>query len=155
MHQLTIPQMTAYLSEPNRRGIGRIGEELVYRKLRDANLQVSFAHHGEQRGDLIARTLQGEVIRVEVKTARRNCARKWCFTLEKNGHTSITHSDVLILLCITASGDFVPFVIPVSDVIGRRHIVITSEPEYYSGRFARYRQHRNSVDLEVAPCPAF
>lgn len=150
MRSASLPHLQRYLSEAGRRGIGRIGEELVYEKLTAKGEAVAFTHPKQRQGDLIVFRESGEVVRIEVKTARRGKDRKWRFTLEKTGCTSAQNADLLVLLAITTSGDFIPFVLPVSAIAGRRHIVITSQPERYGGQFAQFRQRRGDINLEVA-----
>lgn len=143
----TLPGLEMALSEENRRGIGALGERLAAHLLEKAGYRVSYTRPGEKRGDLrVIDQTTGEIIRVEVKTARRGKDRKWRFTLRKRRHTDHRRADVVILLAVLKSGRAIPFVVPV-DVIRHRHAVaITSHPEDYSGKLAVYRQ-RGGIQL--------
>lgn len=145
--QLALPQMQGYLAS-TRRAVGLIGERMAYELLYCAGYRVSYAHPNQHRGDLVVINDDGVITKVEVKTARQGKDRKWRFTLEKKGHTSAANSDMIILFAVLKTGDAIPFVIPTADIRGRRHIVITSHPESYRGRFTCYRQKRGQLTLE-------
>lgn len=147
-----LPGLIASLSNPSHTAIGAIGEQLVYHALTSAGNIVSAVHPREQRGDLRVITPHGEVLRVEVKTARRASDNKWHFTLRKKGKTDHTHSDVVILLCVTLTGYCVPFVIPTKRLIHQQQACITSDPYRYTGKFASYRQRLTNLMLETTSC---
>lgn len=115
--------------------IGAIGEAITAEWLAGGGYDVRDIKHADLAA--IDRS-SGETIYIEVKTARPG--RDGCYqaTLEKAGHTSVTNSDRLILICLTPGGA-VPFSIPVSILNGRRKIVITSNPRTYAGQWAPYR----------------
>lgn len=122
-----------------RRNIGTWGKLTVYQRLEKAGWLVSFCHC-EKRGDLRATNpLTGEVLYIEVKTARQGRDKKWRFTLVKDGCTDYRDSDKVVLLAVLKSGDVVPFIIPVSEIPSRRQICITSHPASYTGWAASYR----------------
>lgn len=123
----------------SRRNIGTWGELTVYNKLEQAGWNVSFCHY-EKRGDLRAVNPDtGELLYLEVKTARQGRDKKWRFTLVKDGCTDYRDSDRVILLAVLKSGEVVPFIIPVSEIPARRHICISSHPACYKGWAAAYR----------------
>jgi alkylation response protein AidB-like acyl-CoA dehydrogenase len=142
MHaQYTLPGLQISLSDRSRRAVGALGERLAAALLEKAGYVVSFTQPGQQRGDLVAiQPGTGEMIFVEVKTARRGRDGKWRFTLRKRGCTDHRHADVVILLAVLKSGRPVPFVVPVDTLRHKNHAVITSHPEAYNGRLAVYRQ---------------
>lgn len=139
--QYSLPGVSVALADRNRRGIGAWGENYVAAKFQEAGFKVSFARIGERRGDLrIVDPETGEIYRVEVKTARRAKDGKWRFTLYKRGHTDHANSDFVVLLAVLKSGRAVPFVIPSQVLCRQRQAVITSHPENYSGKLAKYRR---------------
>lgn len=139
--QLALPTMQIYLSDQKRKAIGTMGEITVARMLELSGYEVSFTHVRERRGDLRVYDIQsGEIVRVEVKTARRSKDGKYRFTLFKKGCTDYRDADVVVLLPVLKSGRTVPFVIPVDDLGNRSQVCITSHPEEYSGMWVKYRQ---------------
>jgi hypothetical protein len=144
-----LPGLIASLSNPSCQAIGMMGEQIVYHMLASAGYIVSNTHPGEQRADLRVITPHGEVLRVEVKTARKACDGKWHFTLRKKGKTDHSHSDVVILLCVMLTGFCVPFVIPTARIVHQQQACINSDPYRYKGKFARFRQPLHKLSLEV------
>jgi hypothetical protein len=143
----TLPGLEMALSEENRRGIGALGERLAAHLLERAGYLVSHTRPGERRGDLrVVDQTTGEIVRVEVKTARRSQDKKWRFTLRKRGHTDHRQSDIVILLAVMPSGRAIPFVVPVHVLRHQNQAVITSHPETYGGKLAVYRQ-RGEIQL--------
>lgn len=136
----TLPRLEVMLSDLSRTATGALGEQYVAAALERQGWAVAFQHCNKQ-GDLKAFNPDtGEIVRIEVKTARRNARGQWCFNLFKRGKTSVLHADVVVLLAILKSGRPVPFVLPVA-AIGNRHCaVITSHPESYAGKLAQYRR---------------
>lgn len=151
----TLDTIQQKLSKPSgkRHRVGHLGELAAVLLLERAGYKV---HIPETRttGDLHAiNPNTGELIRVEVKTARRGKDRKWRFTLLKidpndgSPQTDHRYSDIVLLLAVTLSGALVPFVIPVQAVAARHQIAITSDPRTYGGRFAIYRQRATALTL--------
>src|SRR3972149_4905962 len=128
--QMTLPTMQMYLSDSKRKAVGTMGEITIARMLECSGYDVSFTHPGEKRGDICAVSRStGEIMRIEVKTARRATDGKYRFTLFKKGHTDYRDSDVVILLPVLKSGRVVPFVLPVERLGKRSTVLITSPPE--------------------------
>lgn len=145
--QLTIPQLRRHLSQ-SRSAVGVAGEILVARALEAQGHRVSIAH---DRGDLSVFLPDGQILGIEVKSARRNKQGKYQFTLWKHwqGRQCADHhnADVVILLCVLRTGDAVPFVVPV-ETLGTRHTVaITSFPTDYNGWLVTYRQTIRQLHL--------
>lgn len=137
----TLPGLMPTFANQRRKALGCAGEIWVSEQLARAGWQVSFTREREHRGDLRAvHPMTGEILKIEVKTARQGKDKKWRFTLVKQGCTDYRHADVLILLCALKSGHVVPFVIPVAEIPNRRQMCITSHPNSYAGDLARYRQ---------------
>lgn len=146
----TLPRLFAHLANPTN-AVGAMGKQIVFHMLTSAGYLVSNTRVGEQRGDLRVITPHGEVLRVEVKTARRACDGKWRFTLRKKGKTDHAHSDVVILLAVMLNGFCVPFVIPTPVIIRQQQACISSNPYTYQGKFAPYRQRLTKLTLEMHP----
>lgn len=144
-----LPGIIHSLADPTSRALGALGERLTYSLLKASGYQVSNTHPKEHRGDLRVITCDGEVLHIEVKTARQASDKKWRFTLRKLGHTDHGDSDLVILLCVTRSGYTVPFVIPIEVLRTQNAAVISSDPYTYAGKFSRYRQHMTSLKLEI------
>jgi Holliday junction resolvase-like predicted endonuclease len=132
-------QLRALIAEPKVNAVGIIGEMIAAEYLRRAGCRVQPTEQGSRRGDLRVITPAGELLYIEVKTARRGKDNKWRFTLIKTGHTDHRATNAVLLLAVTRSAAVVPFIIPTPDIRDRRHIVITSNPRTYAGKFAAYR----------------
>ena len=144
-----LPGLLNSLAHPKSRAIGSLGEQLCYHLLASRGYLPSNVHPKEHRGDLRVVTSSGEILRVEVKTARRASDGRYHFTLRKAGHTDHSDSDVIILLCAMKTGYVVPFVVPTRVVVRQNAIVISRDPYTYAGKFARYRQKMHLLNLEV------
>lgn len=144
----SIPQLQGFLSEPGRNGIGKLGERLAALLLEQNGYIVSHQRVGQRKGDLKVIDPDGQIHRIEVKTARRSKDRKWRFLLYKSGEQDYRNSDYVLLLAVTRSGDTVPFLIPVADLKQPRSIIcISSNPRRYSGKWAAYRQDSSSLQI--------
>lgn len=94
--------------------------------------------HKKRMGDLCLTNVKtGHMLKIEVKSARKGKDGKYRATLVKTGCTDVHDSDILILLVAKGTDNTDVYIIPVKDIIGRRHIVITSDN--YKGRFAQYK----------------
>ena len=148
--QQSLIGMYVDLSRATAYAAGRRGEHVAAYLLEQTgryDVAITDKYHN---GDLLAIDHEsGEMIVVEVKTARRGNDGKWRFTLWKKGSQNHRHSDVVLLMAVLKSGRCVPFVIPVHDVRDRTFIAITSHPENYGGRWSQYRQHTHALTLEV------
>lgn len=148
--QLPLPNFEQFLTSPSRHVLGTQGEQLVYRAISQLGYKVTYTRRGWEHGDL--RAIQpetGEILNIEVKTARQACDGKWRFTLLKRGCTSHAGVDFVILLAVVEWGKPVPFVIPQKAVAAQHQAVITSDPKRYAGKLACYRQSLDSFSLEV------
>lgn len=128
------------LASRTHREIGAVGERWLKEALERQGYRVAYGHMGSKNGDLaVVDVTTGEVRKIEVKTAREGRDGKWRFTLFKAGHADHRHADMVVLLAVMASGRVVPFVMPVEAVAAQRQAVITSHPERYAGKLARWR----------------
>lgn len=139
--QLILPSFATALADRSRRGIGALGEKTAAHLLEQSGYQVSFCQLKQKRGDLRAvSTATGQIHQVEVKTARRCKDGKWRFTLWLKNKIDHRHADVVMLLAVLESGRVITFVVPVEQLADQHQAVITSHPEKYNGKLARYRQ---------------
>lgn len=137
--QNPLPGFGMTLLDCSHNELGERGELTAKILFRKAGYYVEKA--SERCGDLrVTCTSTGQTWRVEVKTARRAKDYKWRFTLWKEGHTDHRYSDIVLLLAVTATGDVVPFVVPIAVLKDQNQAVISSEPHYYAGKLAAYRQ---------------
>lgn len=139
------------LQSASHTAIGRFGEEWLAQNLEKRGYLVSIAH---AEGDLKVISRDGEILSVEVKTARVNGDGKWQFTLRKywQGRTCADHRNVdfVVLVCVEKTGRLTPFVIPITVLAHRQAVAITSNPRTYGGALAKYRQTLKKLTLEVS-----
>jgi hypothetical protein len=130
----------------SRHGLGVIGELTAAKIFSEAGFSVMDRLHGYSVPcDLRIVDMQtGEFFDAEVKAARQTVDKKWRFTLFKKGHTNHCKSDIVVLLAYLKSGAFTLFLIPTSEVQNQSQCVITSHPDGYNGRLARWRYSLNS-----------
>lgn len=120
--------------------LGKWGEVFVMRRLLENGWKVSWGRKGLD-SDLVA-CYNESVIQIEVKTATRGKDSKWRATLMKAGKygsTDHNKADVVILICQN-NAELTYYVIPTKDIKNRRHLVITSNPRTYTGRWSKYRR---------------
>lgn len=129
----------------NANDIGAKGEQIVAHALQVSGYTVRTAH---DIGDLTVVSPQGEILYVEVKTARRSVDKKWRFLLYKIGSQDHRKADLVVLLCLLKSGDAVPFVVPTAVLKAKHQACITSMPNSYRGYLSRYRQSVRRLTLE-------
>lgn len=144
----TPARIRVMLADLNVKGVGSLGEALVWRWSELAGYRVQ-RPVGRMTGDLWVGA-NGGWARVEVKIARRSKDSKWRFTLYKQGHTDHRYSDVVVLLAALVTGVVIPFVVPAIDLNGRQ-AVITSDPRRYAGKLAVYRQKTGVLDYSCVP----
>lgn len=133
-----------------RRALGTAGEIAVAQALEASGYSVS-SPHTPKRGDLLVFDPAGNRFKVEVKTARQNARKEWCFTLFKRwqGRECADHRscDFVVLLAVLKFGDSVPFVIPCAQVARITAITLYHHPLDYSGKYSTYR--RNIKELRL------
>jgi len=116
--------------------IGALGEVIAKRWLQDGGYRVETCKGADLA---VLDPTTGALLYIEVKTARRGINGRWSAVLEKQDHTSAKNADRVILFCVTADRQTIPFVIPASEIAGRRSINIPTDPRTYAGRWAQYR----------------
>lgn len=127
-----------------RNSLGAYGELYAARLLRgiDTIARATIAHK-RYSGDIRAITVNGSILRIEVKTATLAKDKRYHFTLKKytgtHCNTDCKYTDFVILLCVIDTALVIPFVIPTNEIIGLRAIAITRNPALYAGKYARYR----------------
>ena len=146
MIERSIHELKSMLSR-DRGEVGVAGELLAALTLEHSGYRVEVAHT-LRRGDLVVTDMKtGECWYIEVKTARRGKDGGYHFTLVKDGHTDHRGCDLVVLMCVMKSGDFVAFVVPTASVEHRKACCITSFPTSYRGVLAQYRQRMNEIRL--------
>lgn len=133
-----------------RRALGAAGELKVAEALIAQGFEVD-ASHPHKSGDLRVFDEWGDVFYVEVKTARQNARKEWCFTLYKlwQGRECTDHRscDFVVLLAVLKSGQAIPFVIP-CDKLQRVKAISFSHPQTYAGKYSYYRQNIKELRLK-------
>jgi len=140
--QSQFPALADYLSD-TARTVGIYGELYLARLFEAQGHKVSTSH---KAGDLTVVNRDGEIVHIEVKTARRSKAGTWQFCLYKAKHTNHHNADLVVLLCVGRAGDLTPFVLP-SNKLNAHKITIYRTPQDYSGIYARYRQSIRSINV--------
>lgn len=134
-----------------RRALGAAGEIAVAQALVASGYLVDNPHNAKA-GDLSVFDSDGHKFKVEVKTARLNTEKRFCFTLYKRwqGRECADHRscDFVVLLCVLKSGAAVPFVLPTSAVRFQKSIAIGQDPRGYAGKYAQYRQSLKELRLK-------
>ncbi len=137
---MTLTQLHTKILDASHKTLGAIGESMAILRLRSAGYHVTMPGRYHQ-GDLhVVDTGTGKVSRVEVKTARRAIDKRWHFTLykqSKDGQTDHKLSDFVILIALSERPVY--FIVPTAILKGQHQVTITSKPETYSGRLAKYR----------------
>lgn len=139
-YQPTLFDLESRLANRSHTAVGALGERTAWLLFEKAGYRVS-RPAGKRHGDLrVIDPLSGLVAYVEVKTARRSKDKKWRFTLIVQGKTDHRDADYVLLLAVLASGQAVPFLVPVDVLVNQRQAVITSDPLRYAGKLAAYRR---------------
>lgn len=146
--QLSLPEITSLLSTSHT-AIGNLGEAWLAQKLQQRGYLVTISH---ERGDLSVITPDGEILYVEVKTARPATDGGYRFTLykqSKSGKVKADYrkADIVALLCVTPSGAIVPFIVPVA-ALRSTCAGITSNPRTYRGKLAQFRQNPSRLSID-------
>lgn len=144
-----LPSLVALLSTSHT-NVGAAGEKIAAIALQKAGYTVQAMRPGDKAGDLRVITGDGEILRVEVKTARQTAGYGWKFMLQKGTKTDHHHADILLLLCVEASGNVIPFVCPVAALANVKQCTVCKNIRQYSGKLAKYRQRLETLSLEFA-----
>lgn len=119
---------------------GFIAETQLAQYFRTQGYEVVHLRNGGT--DLII-SRNGTSHKIECKFASRGNDGKWRATTIKIDSTDHRKSDFIVFLCQLpyGGGECVPFIIPVSAQGNKPHIVITSNPATYSGKYSEYRNN--------------
>lgn len=138
-----------------RQALGTAGEMKVKEALEASGFTVD-ASHPYKCGDLRVFDRAGNILYVEVKTARSSRSKTregFNFSLYRkipNGRVCTDHrgTDYTILLCVLKSGNCVPFVIPTREIARITQITVPPDTWNYAGKYARFRQNINELRLQ-------
>ena len=126
--------------------MGSLGEQVVKEQLEANGAIVRYSAKGEHMGDLtVLNSSTGELISIEVKTAKLSKDRKYRFTLRKDGSQDCSGVDYVVLLVVLKTGFAVPYVIPGERLEGKRQACITSHPDTYSGQYSSFKCSIESI----------
>lgn len=129
--------------------VGVFGEKLAIEMFNEAGYKAykPETYHGVDIHAVCRKT--GELFAVEVKTSRfSETAKKWQFCLNKAKHTSLTHSDYLLLILV-AERECFSYLIPSNFVAGMKQLSITKRPESYRGKIAPF-YNRGALSFQAA-----
>lgn len=131
---------TTVTNKTSRIALGVWGEKYATRRLRKlTTIARAIVHYKRYAGDIQAITSNGDILRIEVKTATLAVDGKFHATLKKEGHTDCIGAQFVILLCVVDTQLVIPFIIPTIALGNRRAIAITRNPMSYNGQWSKYR----------------
>jgi hypothetical protein len=139
------------LARPNQLGAKCEAMTVTYlRKLLPRKYRVTL-HYGQGYDISISDRKTGELLlTIEVKASRKAIDGKYRATTFKENCTDLRKSDVVIMWCVMDGGIAVPYIIP-TKILGRKSSVcITSSPEKYSGKYAKYLKATNPITMLTA-----
>jgi hypothetical protein len=128
--------------------LGHLGEWLLHAYLQAQGWhKVQFASE-KRRGDVSGvHPATGEIIRFEVKVARRGSQKAWQFCLNKPNKTACSHSDFVFLIVIDGNGAIYHYLVP-SAFFGRiSKFTLSSHPTAYKGKLAAFRLRSETIDI--------
>lgn len=133
----------------NRYHVGMFGERLAKQLFESMGL-IAKRQHDRFIGDIqVINPITDSSVNVEVKTAQlRKSKQRYDFTLEKNGHTSISGNvDYVLLLAITGlihgNQEVIAFLIPQTDIVGLRCISI---PKSLNSKYYQYANSWQTIN---------
>lgn len=130
---------------------GKVGEQMIFHMLKLQGYQV-YEPDGKCQGDIkVIDQTTGEALKVEVKTASVDKRGHYQFCLRKKdkyGGTDCAPADFVILVAVTKSGSHSIFVIPAGELTTKA-TKITGNPHEYAGKWAKFRQYHNTVNLRT------
>lgn len=131
--------------------LGRLGEMLLQAELQAEGWGRAELASEKHQGDISAvHPKTGEIIRFEVKTAKRGALGRWQFCLNKKNKTASSHSDYLYLLAIDEYGGFYRYLVPSCFFAGISQLTISSHPSSYKGKLSAFRLRGESIDIYQA-----
>jgi len=146
MTTATIPQRCTL------KGLGTAGEQFARLVLSTGETIVTdTANDRDKKGDLrVLNTTTGEVVRIEVKTARRDSQNKYQACLHRQVKsrvcTDAQHSNFVLMLCAVSDGSFpVMFLIPTEAIVGMKTLAITGSPYSYTGKWSKFRVRPETI----------
>ena len=144
-HPELVPLFAAFSGCHNH--VGAAGEALAAWMFERAGYRATRTDARSKAGDLKLVTPDGEIKRVEVKTARRDRTGAYQFCLRKGTKTDVAHSEFVVLLCVEPGGNVVPFVVP-TEVLGqRKQLKLTGSLRCREGMCRCYRQRGEALVL--------
>lgn len=143
--------MLSSLMRGTRSTLGRIGEMFVVVAL-EANGYLADLDHQPGAGDIRASCPDGQIKRVEVKTARLDKRGCFQFILKKrypNGtfKTDCSNCDIVICLCVFPSGRVEIYTIPGNEVRNITKLQIPSKIAHSKSNWLKYHQSVHRLNL--------
>lgn len=130
--------------------LGNAGERLAIALFKD-NGFLAEKESEKFKGDIrVVSPTTGEVIKVEVKTARKaeNGRERWQFCLNRDGMTSCLYSDFCLLFAVLRGG-VAAYLVP-KQALGKLKVIEISNPKKYKGKLAKFKIDHASLSFEKA-----
>lgn len=124
--------------------LGVSGEFYALRQFEALGYKVEYAQTKKQ-GDLkVVDMTTGQIVKVEIKTARKGRNLNYQVCLKKKGKTDVAHSDLVVIQLVLGTGEVVPFFIPAPLLADKQGISFT-RAQTYNGKWAQYRQDSYAI----------
>jgi len=141
-----------FIMATDRVSLGVVGEQYA-KILLEAHGYLAEIDHQRRRGDLRVTTPDGEILRVEVKTARLSKRKYFEYGLKifSNGRlrTDCTNCDALLLLGVRPTGLVEFYVVPVKAAANIKVIKIPGKKSRFHSNWKQYRQFEGSLNLNA------
>jgi hypothetical protein len=131
--------------------LGHLGELLLQAELEYQGWGRVQLSDEKLRGDVSGiHPKTGEIVRFEVKSAKRGSQGGWQFCLNKGSKTACSHADYVFLIVVDEHGGIYRYLVP-SAFFGRiTQISISSHPTAYKGKLAAFRMRSEQIDIYQA-----
>jgi hypothetical protein len=128
--------------------LGDLGEELLKAKLQEQGWHNVALADEKFRGDVAGTHPEtGEIVRFEVKAAKRGSQKGWQFCLNKANKTACGYSDFVFLIVVDEQGKIYSYLVP-AEFFGRiTKVSVSSHPTAYKGKLAPFRLRSESIDI--------
>jgi hypothetical protein len=132
--------------------LGKAGEILLQAELQAQGWHRVKLTFEKYQGDLTGvHPETGEIIRFEVKTAKRGGKLgRWEYCLNKDKHTAVNHADYLYLLAIDEHGAIYRYLVPSCFFANVAQFTLSSHPTSYRGKLAAFRLRSETIDIYQA-----
>lgn len=138
-----------WMKTAHKQELGALGEMYVKGWFGSQGVSVQDTSRLYHKGDLSILTKYGETIRLEVKTAKEDIQNSYQFCLRKQGKTSISHSDYVVLLAMDNHGYLYRYFVPSGMFGDCQKCAITSHPMLYTGKLSQFLVSEKNSLLQI------